>query len=131
MSIRDPNPVNPRRPRRIALVIGNKAVSSTTDWPVGFWWSELTHTYYSLTEQAYRVEVFSPDGGRCEGDALSDPRDPSGYSATDLISMGFINTPNLMALVENTAPVARLEVGAFDGIVVAGGQSPMFTFEKA
>ena len=131
MSVRNPNRVNARKPRRIAIVIANKAISSTTGWPVGFWWSEMTHTYLFLTEQGYQVEVFSPEGGRCEADAMSDPRDASGYSASDLISMGFINTPSLMALVENTKEVARVEVGAFDGIVVAGGQSPMFTFEKA
>jgi len=131
MSVRDPNPVNARKPRKVAIVIANKAVSSTTGWPVGFWWSEMTHTYYFLTEQGYKVEVFSPEGGRCEADAMSDPRDASGYSASDLISLGFINTPNLLALVENTRPVAQIELGAFDAIVVAGGQSPMFTFEKA
>src|SRR5262245_42208519 len=131
MSVRDPNSVNAGKPRKVAIVIGNKAVSSTTGWPVGFWWSEMTHTYYFLTEQGYDVELFSPGGGRCEADAMSDPRDASGYSASDLISLGFINTPKLLALVESTQPVARIDVGAFDAIVVAGGQSPMFTFEKA
>ncbi len=62
---------------------------------------------------------------------MSDPRDPSGYSATDLISMGFIATPRLAALVDNTRPVAELAVSSFDAIIVAGGQAPMFTFEQA
>jgi hypothetical protein len=30
---------------------------------------------------------------------MSDPNDASGYSASDLISMGFIHTPKLAALV--------------------------------
>ena len=62
---------------------------------------------------------------------MSDPRDASGYSATDLISMGFIATPRLLALVENTQPVAAIDVARFDAIVVAGGQAPMFSFESA
>jgi putative intracellular protease/amidase len=62
---------------------------------------------------------------------MSDPRDASGYSSTDLISAGFIATPALMALVESTKPVSDLSVDAFDAIVVAGGQAPMFTFDKA
>jgi putative intracellular protease/amidase len=131
MSLKDPNPVNPRRPKRVAIVISNPAVSTTTGWPVGFWWSELAHPYFVLTEHGYEVEVFSPAGGACRADAMSDPRDASGYSASDLISMGFIATPRLAALVENTRPVAAIEVGAFDAIVVAGGQAPMFTFDKA
>jgi hypothetical protein len=37
------------------------------------------------------VTIVSPKGGKCQLDAWSDPRDPSGYSAHDLISMGFMN----------------------------------------
>ena len=99
MSLKDPNVVNPRARKRVAVVISNPAVSATTGWPVGFWWSELAHPYLAFQEKGYEVEVFSPNGGRCEADAMSDPRDPSGYSADDLISMGFIATPRLAALV--------------------------------
>jgi putative intracellular protease/amidase len=131
MSLKDPNVTNPRHPRRVAIVIANPAVSTTTGWPVGFWWSELTHPYFALTEAGYQVEIFSPDGGKCAADGMSDPRDASGYSASDLISMGFIATPRLAALVESTKKVSEIELAAFDAIVVAGGQAPMFTFEKA
>jgi putative intracellular protease/amidase len=128
MSLKDPNPV---RRKRVAIVISNPAISTTTGWPVGFWWSELTHPYYELTERGYAVDIFSPDGGTCEADAMSDPRDPSGYSSSDLISAGFIATPGLLALVEDTKPVSDLAPQAYDAIIVAGGQAPMFTFEHA
>lgn len=131
MSLRDTNARHPGRPRRVALVLSNPALSTTTGWPVGFWWSELTHPYYEFTEAGYAVELFSPEGGRCEPDAMSDPRDPSGYSASDLISLGFLATPRLAALVENTAPVAEIDPERFDAILVAGGQAPMFTFSEA
>jgi putative intracellular protease/amidase len=131
MSLRDPNLVNKAHPKRIAIVISNPAVSTTTGWPVGFWWSELTHPYYAFVEAGYEVEVFSPSGGKCVPDGMSDPRDASGYSASDLISMGFLSTPKLAALIENTWPVATLNVAEFDAIVVAGGQAPMFTFANA
>ena len=131
MSLRDPNPSNRNKPKRVAIVIANPATSTTTGWPVGFWWSELTHPYYAFHEAGYEVEVFSPAGGRCAADAMSDPRDASGYSASDLISMGFISTPRLAALVEDTRPVSEIRVADFDAIVVAGGQAPMFTFEGA
>ncbi len=130
MSVRDPNVSNPSRPKRVAIVISNPAVSPTTG-PVGFWWSELTHSYYVLTEKGYQVEIFSPDGGRCEADAMSDPRDPSGYSSTDLITMGFISTPRLAALVEQTRTVSDIDAHELDAIIVAGGQAPMYTFEGA
>ena len=62
---------------------------------------------------------------------MSDPRDPTGYSSTDLITMGFIATPSLAALVEHTKPISTLDEEEFDAMVVAGGQAPMFTYDKA
>ena len=61
-------------------------------------------------------------------DALSDPRDPSKWSADDLISMGFLHTPELLALLADTPRLADLDVDDFDALIVCGGQSPMFTF---
>jgi putative intracellular protease/amidase len=115
-------------PRKVLMVIANPAVSTTLGWPVGLWGSELTHPYYSFTEAGYEVTVASPAGGRCELDAYSDPRDESGYSAEDLITMGFLNTPALAALLEDTPKLSDLDPDQFDAIVVCGGQAPMFGF---
>src|SRR5262249_29519683 len=66
MSLKDPNVANAKRRKRVAIVLANPAQSTTTGWPVGFWWSELTHSYFVFTEQGYEVELFSPRGGRCD-----------------------------------------------------------------
>lgn len=131
MSLKDSNVTNPRARKRIAIVIANPAVSTTTGWPAGFWWSELTHPYYEFEEAGYEVDVVSPAGGKCEADPMSDPRDASGYSASDLISLGFLASPQRAALVEHTARVDGLEVDRYDALLVAGGQAPMFNFEAA
>jgi putative intracellular protease/amidase len=115
-------------PKQVLMVIANLSVSTTLGWPVGFWGSELTHPYHAFAEAGYQVTVASPEGGRCELDAYSDPRDESGYSAEDLITMGFLNRPSLVALLEDTPKLADLDLDRFDAIVVCGGQSPMFTF---
>jgi hypothetical protein len=57
--------------------------------------------------------------GACQADALSDPRDPCGYSASDLITMGFIATPSCGALARETRPAADIDVDRFDAILVA------------
>lgn len=114
--------------KRVLMVVANPAIATTTGWPVGFWASELTHAWLEFIEAGYDVEIASPRGGKVELDALSDPRDASGYSAHDLISMGFIHSPNLMALLDNTKSLNDLSAADYDAIVVAGGQSPMFTF---
>ena len=131
MSLKDPNVTNLGNRKRVALVIANAAVSTTTQWPVGFWWSELSHPYLLMTEKGYEVAIFSPQGGKCEADAMSDPRDASGYSAEDLISLGFIHSPKHAALIATTKKVSEIDVREFDAILVAGGQAPMFTFDSA
>src|SRR5215469_6366971 len=105
MSLKDPNVIDAKKRKNVAIVISNSTVSSTTGWAAGFWWSELAHPYFVLTEKGYQIDVFSPDVGKCTADDMSDPRHPSGYSASDLISMGFLSTPRLAALVENTKKV--------------------------
>jgi len=127
----DLNPVNPARPKRAAIVISNPAVSTSTGWPVGFWWSELTHPYYAFTGAGWRVDVYSPDGGGCDWDAMSDPEDESQWQAEDVISRGYKHDPNFMKLIENTRPVRDVDVDVYDVLVVAGGQGPMFTFKDA
>jgi putative intracellular protease/amidase len=116
------------KPKQVLIVVANPATSTTLGWPVGFWGAELTHPYYELTQRGLVVTIASPDGGKVEMDSLSDPRDPSKWSADDLITMGFVNTPQLLALLENTPRLADLDLDSYDAIMVAGGQSPMFTF---
>ena len=118
------------RPKRVLIVVANPSTSTTMGWPVGFWGAELTHPYYELTERGIEVTIASPEGGKVEMDSLSDPRDPSHWSSEDLITMGFVNTPALMELLEDTPSVADLDLDEFDAIMVAGGQSPMFTFRE-
>jgi putative intracellular protease/amidase len=116
------------KPKHVLIVVANPATSTTLGWPVGFWGAELTHPYYELTERGVEVTIASPAGGRVELDSLSDPRDQSKWSAEDLITMGFVNTPELMALLDETPKLADLDLDEYDAIMVAGGQSPMFTF---
>jgi putative intracellular protease/amidase len=122
------NVANATRRKRILLIAANPAVSPTTKWPIGFWWAEVTHPYWAFTEAGYDVEIRSPSGGALQGDSYSDPQDASGYSAHDLISLGFKMSPSHMALLNDTQSVKDVDVSAYDAIFVTGGQSPMVTF---
>ncbi len=114
--------------KRILMIASNPSVSTTLGVPVGFWGSELTHPWLVFHEVRYEVSIASPAGGRLEMDALSDPRDASGYSAHDIVTMGFLHTPSCAALLEDTSPLDAVDPGSFDAVVVCGGQAPMFTF---
>ena len=117
------------KPKRVLIVVANPATNQH-GWPVGFWAAELTHPYYELAERGIEVTIASPDGGKVTVDGLSDPRDASKWSAEDLISMGFLNTAELTTLLDNTPALKDLDLSSYDAIMVAGGQSPMFTYRE-
>jgi putative intracellular protease/amidase len=120
--------LHPETPKRVVIVASNPAVSQQTGWPIGFWWAELSHPYWELTGRGYRVDVASPDGGKLEADQWSDPRHESRYSADDLLSLGFINSPEHLALVERSKPLADVALDDYDAVLFIGGQGPMYTF---
>lgn len=122
------NVASASRPKRVLLVAANASVSPVTGWPVGFWWAELTHPWWELTEAGYEVEIRSPRGGALVADGYSDPQDPSGYSAHDIVSLGFQSSPRHRALIEETRSIEGVSPDAYDALFVAGGQSPMITF---
>src|SRR5260370_11169884 len=130
MSHKDLNPVNRKNPKRVAIVISNPVVSTTTNWPVGFWGSELSDPYFRFTELGYQAEIFSPEGGACAADPRSDPEDASQWQGEGVISRGYKHDPDFMNLVQNTKTVDKISLDAFDAIVVAGGGGPRFTMEK-
>lgn len=113
---------------RILIVASNPAVSEQTGWPIGFWWAELTHPYLVFADAGYDITIASPDGGALRADSWSDPSDESGYSASDIISRGFIASPEHAALTAQTPSLAELDLDSFDAVFLVGGQAPMYTF---
>ena len=116
-----------RRPK-VLMVVANATVSTTLGWPVGFWAAELFHPYFEFAQRRYDVTIASPEGGKVEVDAMSDPRDESRWSADDLISMGALNSPEVVAQLQSTPALRALDLDDYDAIVVCGGQGPMFQF---
>lgn len=122
------NVSNPARKKRILLLAANSATSPTTGWPIGFWWSELTHPYWAFAEAGYELEIRSPEGGALQADGFSDPEDASGYSADDILSLGFKKSAKHAALLADTKSIADVDPAHYDAIFVTGGQSPMVTY---
>lgn len=122
------NVTHPDKKKRVLIVAANPSTSTTTGWPVGFWWAELTHPYWAFVEAGYEVEIRSPKGGALTADSFSDPEDESGYSADDILSLGFKKSAKHRALLEDTKPIADVTTDAYDAVFFVGGQSPMFTF---
>ena len=63
--------------KRVLIVAANPGVSPSTGWPIGFWWAELTHPYWTFTEAGYEVEIVSPKGGDLVATAIPTRRMPA------------------------------------------------------
>lgn len=114
---------------KILMVVGSPTVSTQTNWPIGYWASELTHPLRVFKNAGYETIITSTNGGKIEMDSYSNPNDPSGYSAHDIITLGFMNTKWFNDIVENTIAFTEVDADQFDAIYLVGGQSPMFTFK--
>jgi putative intracellular protease/amidase len=47
-----------------------------------------------------------------------------------VVSLGFLTSPKLVALLENTPSIGEFTPDDFDAVFVCGGQSPMLTFRN-
>lgn len=114
---------------KILMVASSPSVSGQTGWPIGFWAAELTHPLRVFEEAGYEVELVSTAGGKLEMDAYSNPTDASGYSAHDIISLGYLQKPDFQKMLASTRPHSAVTHNTYAAIFLVGGQGPMYTFK--
>lgn len=113
---------------KILMVASSPAISGQTGWPIGFWAAELTHPLHVFQEAGYEVELVSTAGGPLQMDSYSDPTDASGYSAHDVISLGYMQQPWFKELLAETRPLTAVNPDDYVAIFLVGGQGPMYTY---
>lgn len=113
---------------KILMVASSPAVSKQTGWPIGFWAAELTHPFHIFQEAGYEVALASTEGGKIEMDGYSNPTDASGYSAHDVISLGYMQMDWFNDLLASTKKMTEVKPDDYDAIFLVGGQAPMYTF---
>ncbi|HRF41527.1 MAG TPA: type 1 glutamine amidotransferase domain-containing protein, partial [Saprospiraceae bacterium] len=109
-------------------VASSPATSQQTGWPIGFWAAELTHPLRVFQEAGYEVELVSTEGGKLMMDGYSDPADPSGYSAHDVISRGYLQQQWFNDMLDNTKKLSDVNPADYVAVFLVGGQGPMYTF---
>lgn len=119
---------NTPAPKGKILLVASSPAKASNGWPVGAWAAEITHPYEELTHAGYQVDIVSTKGGDIVLDTYSDPRHESGYSAHDIVSLGFLSSPKHAELLKNTPALDKVKADQYDALIVAGGQAPMYTF---
>jgi len=61
-------------------------------------------------------------------DAYSNPTDASGYSAHDVISLGYMQLEWFNEMLAHTKALTEVKMEDYDAIFLVGGQGPMYTF---
>ena len=113
---------------KVLMVLSSPGISEQTGWPIGFWAAELTHPLHVFQEAGFEVELASTKGGPVQMDAYSDPRDESGYSAHDVISLGYLQQDWFREVLQKTHSLNELDISNYDAIFLVGGQGPMYSF---
>lgn len=114
---------------KILMVASSPSVSKQTNWPIGFWAAELTHPLRVFQEAGYEVELVSTEGGNLQMDGYSNPTDASGYSAHDIITLGYMQKPEFNEMLKNTKKLTTVDHKNYDAIFLVGGQGPMYTYK--
>ena len=113
---------------KILMVVSSPTISKQTGWPIGFWAAELTHPMRVFQEAGYHIDIASTDGGEVQMDSYSNPTDPSGYSAGDVISLGYMQMKTFSDMLKNTTKLKEVDSDNYQAIFLVGGQAPMYTF---
>jgi putative intracellular protease/amidase len=114
---------------KILMVASSPSISNQTGWPIGFWAAELTHPMRVFLEAGYEIELVSTEGGKLEMDSYSNPLEASGYSAHDIISLGYLQKDEFRSMLTNTRTLKDSKHKAYVAIFLVGGQGPMYTFK--
>jgi len=114
---------------KILMVASSPSTSQQTGWAIGFWAAELTHPLRVFQEAGYEVELVSTEGGTLMMDGYSNPTDASGYSAHDVITLGYMQQKWFNEMLENTKKLTQVNPADYSAIFLVGGQAPMYTFK--
>lgn len=103
-----------------------KVLFIITSVEAGAWLSEITHPYWHLAERGVEVDFASLRGGKIGWTPWSDPGAKESMEPGDLVSKGFISDRSLMARLEKTSVLGKVDLSGYDAVHVAGGGGAAF-----
>ena len=111
------------RQRKILFVLtGHDRLGASGDTSAdktGFHLAEAAQPWQVLTKAGYEIDIATPDGGKA-------PIDPSSYNLDDDINRAFATDERVRGMIENSAPLASMDLSAYEAIYFPGGHGTMW-----
>jgi len=109
--------------KNILHVVSNVGHYDDPAHPTGLWLSELTHAYDLFAAKGFGQRIVSPKGclSPLEPRALKRP-------PLDASAKAWLDDPERMALIANTARPEEIDPAEFDAVYFTGGHAVMWDF---
>ncbi|MEU1620129.1 type 1 glutamine amidotransferase domain-containing protein [Streptomyces sp. NPDC008238] len=113
--------------KKILVIVTNVDEYEKVGMRTGLWLGELTHFWDVVEQDGYTMDIASPAGGKV-------PLDPESLShevLEELGTGGHYADREYMDLLEDTLPIARVDLEDYDAIYLTGGHGVMFDFPQS
>lgn len=112
--------------RALIITTSHDTLNKPGEWggdPTGVFGSEMTEPYYEFLSAGMEVDIASIEGGEV-------PVDPQSfyYMIRTDADERFLEDRDFQAKVENSIPIAQVDVSQYDVIFLAGGWGPAYDF---
>ena len=106
---------------KVLIVVTSHATLGTTGKATGYYLPEVSHPYAVLTENGFKVDIASPQGGNA-------PVDRGSLHLNDPVNKEFWENKATRAQLENTLPLEKIDTKNYRAIIFAGGHGTMWDF---
>lgn len=106
---------------KVLIVVTSHEKMGNTGKKTGYYLSEVTHPFFKLEKAGCAIDIASPKGGKA-------PMDESSRKLSDKENKKFLETPSLLAKLNNTKLLASIDPKEYSAVLFAGGHGTMWDF---
>lgn len=107
----------------VATAAGALTLADGSEHPTGFWAEELVTAHRAFTDAGHEVIIASPGGARPPVDPTSITAEGAGGADRAAQFVAYLET--IAGELDAAVPLATIDGGRFDAIVIPGGHGPM------